>query len=156
MEMYVVIRYGLKIRGYLQYGYTFWLPFCVCWLSFYHGGLFMSGPYSAFKVLTRNCQIVCLSPAKKKIKKFWEGCGNFVKGIYSMILKLSGTFHSSLAEILIFNCVHDFQRCQGNSIIISRFQLLPIRPLTNGKLWKNKISLSLSWLLVTPIPSVFR
>ena len=28
--------------------YTFWLPFCVCYFSFYHGRLFISKrPYSA-------------------------------------------------------------------------------------------------------------
>ena len=64
---------------------------------------------------------VCLQ--LKKTNKFWEESGKFVKGIYSMMLKLSGTFHSSLAEILIFNCVHDYQRCQGNRKILSRFRL---------------------------------
>ena len=69
----------------------------------------MSGrPYSACTVLTRNCQFAILSPTKKD----QEGLGvcggsggNFEKGICSMMLKLSGPVHSSLAEILIFNFV---------------------------------------------------
>ena len=64
--------------------YTFWLPFCDCYFSFYYGSLFVGGrPYSACTVLTRSCQFVTLSPTKKD-----QGSGNFEKGIYSMMLKL--------------------------------------------------------------------
>ena len=83
--------------------YTFWLPICVCCFSFYHGKLFTTEkPYSSCTVVTHNCQFVILSPTKKDQEILLT---HFEKGIYSMILKLSEAVHSSLAEVLIFNCV---------------------------------------------------
>ena len=61
--MCFVSRYGLIMRLFADC-YTFWLPFCDCYFSFYYGSLFVGGrPYSACTVLTRSCQFVTLSPA---------------------------------------------------------------------------------------------
>ena len=57
---------------------------------------------------------------KARLNPWRVGRGwNFEKGIYSMMLKLSGAVHSP-AGILIFNCVHDFQRCHDNRLITRR------------------------------------